>query len=109
VSRLRRLLNKNILIGAALVSVVVSAAYACPYMGYSMSYSLCRQISLAGVPGILIAAEVSIVMLGGAHGGGPLGMLLLIATPINFLLYVGLGVAAQSVGKMFGKKNGIPS
>jgi branched-subunit amino acid ABC-type transport system permease component len=93
------LLNKKILVIAALLSGSVSAAYACPDLGYSLSYSFCRQISLAGVPGILIAAAVSMALFGGAHGGGPLGMLLIIATPINFLLYVGLGVSVRSVLK----------
>ena len=100
----KKLLNKRILLFAALLSAIASAAYACPWD--SVSYSFCRQIALVGVPGILIAAAVSIALLGGAHGGGPLGMLLLIATPINFLLYLGLGIAAQSVGKLFKKKNG---
>ena len=100
----RRLLNKKILIVAAVLSGIVSAAYACPDLGHSLSYSFCRQISIVGAPGILIAAAVSMALLGGAHGGGPLGMLLIIATPINFLLYVGLGVAARAVWKML-KKN----
>ena len=98
----RKLLNKKILIVAALLSGIVSAAYACPDLGPSLSYSICRQVSLAGVPGILIAAAISIALLG-THGGGPLGMLLIIATPINFLLYVGLGTAARAVWKMLRK------
>src|SRR6266851_1852185 len=102
----RKLLNKKILIIAALLSGIVSAAYACPALGHSLSYSFCRQISLAGVKGIMIAAAVSMALVGGAHGGGPLGMLLMIATPINFLLYVGLGVAARAVWKMLKKTSG---
>jgi hypothetical protein len=101
----RKLLNKKILIIAALLSGIVSAAYACPDLGHSLSHSFCRQVSLAGVPGILIGAAVSMALLGGAHGGGPLGMLLIIATPINFLLYVGLGVAARSVLKGLNKRS----
>lgn len=101
----RKLLSKKILIIAALLSCIVSAAYACPGLGHSVSYSLCRQISLVGVPGILIAAAVSIALLG-SHGGGPLGMLLVIATPINFLLYVVLGVAARTLVNLFKKSNG---
>ena len=100
-----KLLNKKILLTAALFSGIVSAAYACPDLGHSLSYSFCRQISLADVPGILIAAVVSMALLGGAHGGGPLAMLLIIATPINFLLYVGLAVAGRAVWKMLKKRS----
>lgn len=101
----RKLLNRNILIIAALLSCIVSAAYSCPGLGHSVSYSLCRQISFVGLPGILIAAAVSIALLG-SHGGGPLGMLLVIATPINFLLYVVLGIAARKLVNLFKKSNG---
>lgn len=101
----RKLLNKKILIVAALLSCVVSAAFACPGLGHSVSYSLCRQIALVGLPGILIAVVVSMVLLGGAHGGGPLGMLLVIATPINFLLYVVLGIAAKKLVNLLKKSN----
>ncbi len=104
-----KLLNKMIFIIAALLSGIVSAAYACPDLGRSLSYSFCREISLAGVPGILIGAAVSMALVGGAHGGAPLGMLLLIATPINFLLYVGLGVAARKLVKVFIKRNEKPT
>src|SRR5216684_4259070 len=92
----RKLLNKKILIIAALLSGIVSLAYACPGLGHSLSHSFCRQISLGGVPGILIAATISMALLGGSHGGGPLGVLLIIATPINFLLYVGVGRSRAS-------------
>ena len=102
----RKFLSKKILIIAALLSCIVSIAYACPDLGHSVSYSFCRQISLVGVPGILISAAVSMALLGGAHGGGPLGMLLVIATPINFLLYVGLGIAARMLTNFFKKSNG---
>jgi hypothetical protein len=105
-SNQRKLLNKRILIIAALLSGIASAAYAGTFGAHSVNYSFWLHISYIGMPGILLAAAVSIALLGGAHGGGPLGMLLLIATPINFLLYVGLGIAAQSVGKIFRKKNG---
>src|SRR5437016_6332332 len=99
----RKFLTKKILIISALLSGIVSAAYACPFLGYSASYSLCRQIALVGVPGILTAAAVSTALLGGAHGGGPLGILLIIATPINFALYVGLGVAARAAWTILNK------
>lgn len=100
-----KLLNRKILIIAVVVSGIASAAYACPDLGHFVSYSLCRQIALVGVPGILIAAVVSMVLLGGAHGGGPLGMLLVIATPINFLLYVALGISARGVWRFLNKRN----
>src|SRR6266508_2884317 len=74
----RKLLTKKMLIIAALLSCIVSAAHACTISGHSTSYSVCRQIALVGVPGILIAAAASMVLLGGVHGGGPLGMLLII-------------------------------
>ena len=96
-------MNKKILIIAAVLSVISSAAYACP--AHSASYSFCRGIALVGAPGILIAAVVSIVLLGGAHGAGPLGMLLLIATPINFLLYAGLGTTARAVWRVLSKSH----
>ena len=48
----------------------------------------------------LAAAVLTIAGLG-SHGGGPLGMLLVIATPVNFLLYLGLGAAAKRLAKMF--------
>jgi len=101
-----KLLSSKIFIVAALLSCIASAAYACPGSGHSVSYSFCRQIALVGVPGILIAAVVSMALLGGAHGGGPLGMLLVIATPINFLLYAGLGIAARAVWGLLNKRDG---
>jgi hypothetical protein len=96
-------ISKNILAVAALLSGIASVAYACPGQSHTLTYSICRHISYIGIPGILVAAAVSIGALG-AHGGGPLGMLLLIATPINFLLYAGLGVGVQTVIRMCKKK-----
>jgi hypothetical protein len=96
----KRFISKSILAVAAFLSCIASAAYACPGGGRALDHSLCFYISHIGIPGILIAAAVSIGAIGG-HGGGPLGMLLLIATPINFLLYVGAGVAAQTAGRIF--------
>ena len=52
------------------------------------------------MPGILFAAALSIALLGG-HGGGPLGMLLVIATPVNFFLYLAIGVAIRKVALLF--------
>jgi hypothetical protein len=101
----KKLLNKKILVVAGVLSGIASIAYACPGLGHSLDYSLCRQISLAGVPGILIAAAVSMALLGGSHGGGSLGMLLVIATPLNFLLYVGVGVAARAACKTVNTPN----
>jgi hypothetical protein len=99
----RKLLSKKIFVIAALLSCIASAAFACPGSGHSV---FCRQVAFVGAPGILIAAVVSMALLGGAHGGGPLGMLLVIATPINFLLYAGLGIAARAVWGLLNKRDG---
>jgi len=99
----RKLLSMKIFIIAALLSCIASAAYACPGSGHSV---FCRQVALVGVPGILIAAVVSMALLGGAHGGGSLGMLLVIATPINFLLYAGLGIVARAVWGLLNSRRG---
>ena len=96
----RKLLSKGILIVAATLSGIASAAYACPW--HSVSYSFCGQISFVGLPGIVVAAAVSIALLG-SHGGGPLGMLLLIATPVNFFLYLAIGLAIRKVVRFFAK------
>ena len=98
----RVLLNKKILLVAALLSGISSCAYACMMLwGPPGRYGFCGLIALLGAPGLLLAVVLSIAALGGAHGGGPLGMLLIIATPINFLLYVGLGL-----GSLFRKWKG---
>lgn len=99
----KELSKRKLLLFAALLSAIASVAYACP--GHSISYSVCRPIALMGVPGILIAAAVSMALLGGAHGGGPLGMLLAIATPINFALYMGLGVAARAIWEILKRRS----
>ncbi len=86
---------KKIVVTAALISAVASVAYACMSMGPA-TYSFFRAISLVGLPGILAAAALSIALLG-SHGGGPLGMLLVIATPVNFFIYLVIGVAARKL------------
>jgi hypothetical protein len=95
-------LNKKLLVVAALLSAVGSAAYACTFMpaGTSSNYSICLQVSYVGMPGILFAAALSIALLGG-HGGGPLGMELVIATPVNFFLYLAIGAAIRKVALLF--------
>ena len=94
----RPLLNKKILIViAALLSGLSSWAYAC-------GYSFCRPVSLLGASGILAAAALSIALLG-SHGGGPLGMLLVIGTLINFFLYLMIGLAIGKVAQVFSKPN----
>ena len=95
-------MNKKILLIAALLSVIGSAAYACTFMSgiTSSGYSFCMLISYIGVPGILLAVALSIALLG-AHGGGPLGMLLVIATPVNFFLYLVIGLAIIKVTYLF--------
>jgi hypothetical protein len=52
------------------------------------------------MPGILLAAALSIAMLG-AHGGGPLGMMLVIATPVNFPSIRGLRHRRTSCVEIF--------
>src|SRR5712691_1079033 len=94
----RPLLNTTVIVIAALISAIASAAYAC--MGSTGIYSLCRAISFVGLPGILAAAAISIALLG-SHGGGPLGMLLVIATPVNFLLYLAIGLAVRKLARLF--------
>lgn len=64
----RKLLNKKILIIAALLSVITSAAYACAYTPVVSSFSL--RIAYIGMPGILLAAMLSIALHGGAQGAG---------------------------------------
>jgi len=96
---------KRVLFVALFLSAIPSIAYGCMMLGSSASYSFCRYIALIGVPGILVAAGISIALHGGAHGGGPLGELLAISTAINFLLYAGLSLAARSLGKFFLKRN----
>jgi hypothetical protein len=78
-------------------------------LGSSASYSFCRYIALIGAPGTLVAAGLSIALHGGAHGGGPLAEFLAISTAINFLLYVGLCIAARSLGRFFLKRSGYSS
>jgi hypothetical protein len=84
------------------LSVIGSAAYACS-IGLGPMHPMCRQIAFIGLPGILAAAVVTIAGLG-SHGGGPLGMLLAIATPVNCDLYLGLGVAAKRLANIFKPK-----
>ncbi len=97
-STLQKALSNKVLVIAALLSVIASAAYACA--GTTGIGPLCDQISEIGLPGILVAAALSIALLGG-HGGGPLGMLLVIATPINFFIYLVIGFALRKVGRLF--------
>jgi hypothetical protein len=92
-----QIVDRKIVVIAVILCVIGSAAYACS-IGLGPMHPLCRQIAFIGMPGILAAALLTIAGLG-SHGGGPLGMLLVIATPVNFLLYLGLGVAAKKIGK----------
>lgn len=98
-----RLLNSKILVSAALLSIIGSGAYACTYIkALHAAYSLFLTLSYVGILGILVAAVLSIAVLG-SHGGGPLGMLLVIAAPVNFLAYVGLGVAIRAAWRLLRK------
>ena len=95
-------MDRKIVVIALILSVIASAAYACS-IGLGPMHPLCRQVAFIGMPGVLSAAVFTIVGLG-SHGGGPLGMLLVIATPVNFLLYLGLGVAAKRLANIFKSK-----
>ena len=74
-------------------------------LGPSGSYAFCQQIAFLGAPGTLIAAALSIALHESSHGGGPLAELLAISTPINFLFYAGLGVAARAAWNVLNKRN----
>jgi hypothetical protein len=89
-----KLVTKRILIAAALLACITSAAYACTCEPWH--FSACFRLAIIGAPGILLAAALSIALLGG-HGGGPLGILLVVATPINFVLYAGLGMTVRKL------------
>ena len=92
-------MDRKIVVIAVILCVIGSAAYACS-IGLGPMHPLCRQIAFIGIPGVLAAAVLTIVGLG-SHGGGPLWMLLVIATPVNFLLYLGLGAAARRLSNIF--------
>jgi len=79
-------------------------AEVCMYSGPSGSYSLRRKVAFLGVPGIMVAAVLSIALHGGAYGGGPLTELLLVATPINFAFYAGLGIVGRILWKTLRRK-----
>ncbi len=102
-SKPKTLFDRKILLIAAFISAIASAAYACPDFMPRSSYPLCRQISLIGEPGILVAAVLTIALLR-SHGGGPLGMLLVIATPVNFFLYLAIGLAIRKLAGLFKKR-----
>ena len=72
------------------------------------SYSFYRQFVPLGVPGFYVAVVLSIVLNGGGHGGGTLGEMLWVATPINSLMYAGLGVAGRAVWRMFTERDNGP-
>ena len=56
--------------------------------------------------GILLAAVVLMAVGYGVHGGGPIGKLLLIATPINFFLYLVICLAVTKIAKILtGRQN----
>src|SRR5439155_2149878 len=80
----RGFLSRKILLIARILTLVGLTAEVCMYSGPSGSYSLRRKVAFLGVPGIMVAAVLSIALHGGAYGGGPLTELLLVATPINF-------------------------
>jgi hypothetical protein len=103
---LKALFTGRISLIAASISITGSAGYLCMVTGPLSSYSFCRQIALIGEPGILLAAVVLMAVGHGVHGGGPIGKLLLIATPINFLMYLVICLAVTKIAKVFtGRQN----
>ncbi len=95
------LVNKKILLFAALLSVLNLCAYLLPFG----SYLFWSKVALIGFPGLVVAVVLSSALRGGGHGGGPLGEMLLISTVINFVVYAGLGIAAQSLWKVLNKRD----
>jgi hypothetical protein len=99
--------NKRVLLFAVLISGVSSFAYACMMSWQSPGrYGLCGLIAIIGAPGLFVAAVLSIVLQGG-HGGGPLAEMLVISTPINFLVYAGLGAGVRATWKMLKRRRSI--
>lgn len=99
-----QLVGKRILVFALLMSCIGSLAYACSFSPGPL-HPVCRQVALIGMPGVLSAAVVTIALLS-SHGGGPLWMLLVIATPVNFILYMVLGIAVKKLAGIFRKSAG---
>ena len=100
-------MNKRVLLFAVLISGLSSFAYACMMsLEPPGRYGPCGLIAIIGAPGLFVAAVLPIVLQGG-HGGGPLAEMLVISTPINFLVYAGLGAAVRATWKMLKRRRSI--
>jgi hypothetical protein len=82
---------------AALMTAIASAAFACSTMQID---SRCMTVALVGIPGIIVSVVVTGALHGSAHGGGPLGDMLLVATPINFIFFVGVGFGVRAIARL---------
>jgi hypothetical protein len=97
-------LKRNwIALSAASISIIGSAAYACMFARVAPHpwYSFCRQIAWIGAPGIMFTAVLTIAL----QIGISLEAVLLVATSVNFLLYLGLGLALRKLVKALGNSN----
>lgn len=90
-----------IMLIAAFISIVGSAGYACTFASVAPHswHSFCREIAWIGLPGIMFTAVFTIAL----QIGLPLAGELLIATPVNFFLYLGIGLALRKLARAFGK------
>lgn len=91
----------SIVLSVALISIVGSVAYVCTFTSVAPHawHSFCREISWIGMPGIMFTAVLTIVF----QIGVPLSAVLLIATTVNFFLYLGIGLALRKLVRTFGK------
>jgi len=96
--------NQRVLLFAIFISGLSSLAYAC-MMSWEPPgrYGLCGLIAVIGAPGLFVSAVLPIVLQGG-HGGGPLAEMLVVSTPINFLVYASLGAAVRGAWKILKKR-----
>jgi hypothetical protein len=95
-------LKRNwITLTAASISITPTAAYACMLGGLAPHswYSICRQISFIGLPGLMFSAVLEIAL----QIVAPLGAFLLVMTLVNFAVYLGLGLALRKLARIFGK------
>lgn len=100
-------MNKRVILFAVLISGISSFAYAC-MMSWEPPgrYGPCGLIAIIGAPGLFTAAVLPIMLQAG-HGGGPLVAMLVISTPINFLVYAGLGAAIRAGWKSVKRRRSI--
>lgn len=95
-------LKRNLIaLSAASVSIIGSSAYACMFGGLAPHswYSICRQITWVGTPGLMLGAVLTIAL----QIAPPLGAFLLVMTLVNFFLYLGLGLGLKKLVRVLGK------